>query len=352
MSEEALPPLPRYRGSGYRSLLHPIIESDEARPPLYKSFYDDFPEESFNKNHFTMLRNYLFWKNVVVDCPLCSSFLADLNNLKIKGLEFTNMIAFQGWIPLFNIMKRVYPEIVKEFYVNMYYHNGLISSYVRRRNVYLDVERIGESLGYTDEGLTVYTPGKWDSDLNLSYHEALTCICTRISLNDGVTQPHKSLVPIYAQLHRIITHIIMPQKGSYQKCLAYFVNLDDEPYEEKYSYLKGGGAMKRTVKRDLRAGRRAMEEEERRSRASNSHTRKRSEIKLLVTVVRELIQEVINMASCTSTTMEKSKSRAKVLERYLNKLEDDHEFSEPKEKEDEEEPQDSQEEDEDVSDAN
>ncbi|MED6209919.1 hypothetical protein PIB30_059364 [Stylosanthes scabra] len=135
---------------------------------------------------------------------------------------------------------------------------------------------------------------------------------------------------------------------------AYFVNLDDEPYEEKFSYLKGGGVVKRTAKRDLRARKRAMEEEERRSRASSSRTRKSkgSGIKLLVTVVRELSQEVINMASCTSTTMEKSKARGKVLERYLNKLEDNHEFSEPEEEEDEEEPQDSQEEDGDVSDAN
>ncbi|MED6114285.1 hypothetical protein PIB30_078840 [Stylosanthes scabra] len=55
---------------------------------------------------------------------------------------------------------------------------------------------------------------------------------------------------------------------------------------------RGVSAVKRTVKRDLRAGKRAMkEEEERRSRASSSHTRKSkgSGIKLLVTVVRELI---------------------------------------------------------------
>ncbi|MED6187233.1 hypothetical protein PIB30_074538 [Stylosanthes scabra] len=38
MTEEPPPPPPRYRGSEYRSLLHPIVESDEARPPLYKSF--------------------------------------------------------------------------------------------------------------------------------------------------------------------------------------------------------------------------------------------------------------------------------------------------------------------------
>ncbi|MED6201418.1 hypothetical protein PIB30_094790, partial [Stylosanthes scabra] len=124
------------------------------------------------------------------------------------------------------------------------------------------------------------------------------------------------------------------------------------PYEARYSHLKGGGAVKRAAKRDLRAERRALEEEERRARASSSRSSKPkgSGIKLLVSVVRELIQEVINMASCTSTAMEKSKSRARVLEKYLNKLEDDHLFSEPEDEEDGEEHQDSQEEDD--SDAN
>ncbi|MED6139999.1 hypothetical protein PIB30_089002 [Stylosanthes scabra] len=110
--------------------------------------------------------------------------------------------------------------------------------------------------------------------------------------------------------------------------------------------------VKRAAKRDLRAERRALQEEERRARASSSRSSKPkgSGIKLLVSVVRELIQEVINIASCTSTAMDKSKSRARVLEKYLNKLEDDHLFSEPEDEEDGEEHQDSQEEDD--SDAN
>ncbi|MED6129194.1 hypothetical protein PIB30_105500, partial [Stylosanthes scabra] len=169
MTEEPAqpPPPPRPRGSGYHSSLHPVVESDEARPPLYKSFYDEYPEESFSKTRFTMLRNYLFWKNNVIDRPLCGSFLADLKHLKLKGLDFTDMIAYQGWTSLFNIKEPVYPDLVKEFYANMYYHNELISSYVRKRNVYLDAERIGDILGYTDDGLTVYTSGKWDPALNL-----------------------------------------------------------------------------------------------------------------------------------------------------------------------------------------
>ncbi|MED6162017.1 hypothetical protein PIB30_066382 [Stylosanthes scabra] len=333
MTEEPAPPPPppRPRGSGYHSSLHPIVESDEARPPLYKSFYDEYPEESFSKTRFTMLRNYFFWKNNVIDRPLCGSFLVDLKHLKLKGLDFTDMIAYQGWTSLFNIKEPVYPDLVKEFYANMYYHNGLISSYIRKRNVYLDAERIGDILGYTDDGLTVYTSGKWDPALNLSYHDAIACICTKTSLCDGFTPTHKSLGD---------RHTALPYGMFLTKVFkAFFVNLDNEPYEERYSHLKGGGAVKRAAKRDLRAEKRALEAEERRARASSSRSSKAkgSGIKLLVSVVRELIQEVINMASCTSTAMDKSKSRAKVLEKYLNKLEDDHLFSEPEDEEDEEE---------------
>ncbi|MED6121059.1 hypothetical protein PIB30_026547 [Stylosanthes scabra] len=104
----------------------------------------------------------------------------------------------------------VYPSLVKEFYANLNYNNGLVTSFVRRRSIYLDAKRIGEILGYEEGGLTVYTSRKWDPALNLSYHDALASIFTRISLSDGVTPTHKSLGHVYVQLHRLITHIILP----------------------------------------------------------------------------------------------------------------------------------------------
>ncbi|MED6185909.1 hypothetical protein PIB30_061680 [Stylosanthes scabra] len=62
LTEEALPPPPRYRSSGYHSLLHPIVEFDEARPPLYKSFYDEFSKESFSKKPFYHAKKLLVLK--------------------------------------------------------------------------------------------------------------------------------------------------------------------------------------------------------------------------------------------------------------------------------------------------
>ncbi|MED6144752.1 hypothetical protein PIB30_018425 [Stylosanthes scabra] len=135
---------------------------------------------------------------------------------------------------------------------------------------------------------------------------------------------------------------------------AFYVDFENESYEEKFSYLKGGGAVKKVTKRNPKAARKTVEKDEKRFRPSTSRTKKQSGtgVKVLVNVVKELIQEVLNMASYIHTGMEKSKSRAKVLGKYLERLEEDHEFLEPEEDEDDEEPLYSQEEEEEDSDAN
>ncbi|MED6132898.1 hypothetical protein PIB30_023155 [Stylosanthes scabra] len=98
---------------------------------------------------------------------------------------------YRGWTPLFDLKERVYPNLVKELYANMNYDNGLITSFVQRRNIYVDSERIGEI-----SGLTVYTSRKWDPALNLSYHDALACIYTRIPLV-MVLHPYTSLLVLF-----------------------------------------------------------------------------------------------------------------------------------------------------------
>ncbi|MED6121060.1 hypothetical protein PIB30_026548 [Stylosanthes scabra] len=134
---------------------------------------------------------------------------------------------------------------------------------------------------------------------------------------------------------------------------AFYVDFENEPYEEKFSYLKGGGAVKKVTKKNPKVARKTVEEDERRFRPSTSRTKQQSGtgVKVLVNVIKELIQEVLNMASCIYTGIEKSKSRAKILGKYLERLKDDHEFSEPEDEEDDEEPLNSQEEEEEDSNA-
>ncbi|MED6126996.1 hypothetical protein PIB30_083853 [Stylosanthes scabra] len=212
---------------------------------------------------------------------------------------------------------------------------------------------------------------------------------------DGVIATHKSLGPVCAQLHCIVNHILLPQSGSLQRvsfcdtlvlfalimkvpisfgylmmrhmhdCIrnekliafpygmfltkifeSYCIDFHDEPYEESYSQLKGGGAVKRTVKGDLAAERRAMEEEEVAERASTRH-----QVKLLLHVVEELMAEVAFLtiymydmskayksASGKSTiALEKSTERKKVLKKYVDKLRADNMFSNAEEEEEENE---------------
>ncbi|MED6112755.1 hypothetical protein PIB30_064482 [Stylosanthes scabra] len=249
------PPSRSYRGCGYCFLLRVKLLL------LYKIFYDDFPKENFNKNRFTMLRNYLFWKHVVINRPLCATFLANLTILKEKYLDFTEMIEFQRWMPLFELKGHVYPDLLHRI-VN---HIILPQNGSYRRVSFCDT-------------LVLFA-------LIMRVKISFAYLIMR-HMHDCIKSDRNAALPYGMFLTKVFE--------------AYFVNLDNESYEDKKSYLKGGGAVKRTVKIDIRAEKGKMEEQEEeeiRSRASGSRGRnpKGIWIKLLITIVRELIQEVINV---------------------------------------------------------
>ncbi|MED6112130.1 hypothetical protein PIB30_058899 [Stylosanthes scabra] len=356
------PPLCSNRGNDYRYLLHPIRETYDPNPCSYKDVFASFPPEEFDEEWF----------------------------------------AFQGWLPLFDIKTRVYPNLVREFYASMMYHKSSIMSYVKGRAIMIDKAKLSGVLGYTKAGSDIAR--KWEKSLNLSYEEALACVCENPSALVGISVTHKSLSPIHAQLHHIVNHILLPQSGPYQRvsfsdtlmlfelimkvlisfgylmmhhmydCIrneklitlsygifftkifeSYCIDFHDEPYEESYSQLKGGGAVKRIVKRDLAAIRRAMEEEETAKRASNKASSSRSsdssQIKLLLHVVEELMAKVAFLVTQmhqlskgfkstthkSTSTFEKATERIHVHKRYVDKLKDDHMFSDAEEEEEENE---------------
>ncbi|MED6135968.1 hypothetical protein PIB30_051621 [Stylosanthes scabra] len=210
-------------------------------------------------------------------------------------------------------------------------------SYIKGRAIMIDKARLGGVLCYTEIGSDVCTSGNSEKSLNLSYKEALAFICENPSALDGVIATHKSLGPVRAQLHRI----------------SYCIDFHDEPYEKSYSQLKGGGAVKRTVKRDLAAERRAMEEvaERASNKASSSRSSNSSQVKLLLHVVEELMAEVAfltthmydmskaykSASGISTTALEKSTKRNKVLKKYVDKLKADNMFSDAEEEEEENE---------------
>ncbi|KAL4344012.1 hypothetical protein AHAS_Ahas11G0135800 [Arachis hypogaea] len=69
----------------------------------------------------------------------------------------------------------------------------------------------GEALDYYDIVVNAYTFGKWDNDMDISHKDVLDNICVNNFLMEGVTPNHRSLGPVRALLHRIITHILLPQ---------------------------------------------------------------------------------------------------------------------------------------------
>ncbi|XP_016164135.1 uncharacterized protein LOC107606606 [Arachis ipaensis] len=86
----------------------------------------------------------------------------------------------------------------------MTYHDGSVHSYVKGQDIILNNETISDSLKYTDVGACAYTSVKWDEGVGISFNDALPHICEH-----------------------------------------YFgVDLSNEDYENRHSYLKGGGLVK------------------------------------------------------------------------------------------------------------
>ncbi|MED6185286.1 hypothetical protein PIB30_055553 [Stylosanthes scabra] len=148
------------RGNDYRYPLHPVRETYDPNPCSYKDVFASFPPEEFDEERFATFQDYIFHKMIVVKRPLCQSFLVDLDALSDKGLDFTHIFAFQGWLPLFDIKTRVYPNLVREFYASMMYHKSSIMPYVKGRAITIDKAKLSGVLGYTEAGSDVYTSGK------------------------------------------------------------------------------------------------------------------------------------------------------------------------------------------------
>ncbi|QHN81999.1 uncharacterized protein DS421_20g691840 [Arachis hypogaea] len=351
---------------------------------------------NYNPYRFKSAMNNDFYEKVIQYRTLCPSFLADLPSLKRKGFPFVDNLIFLDWNHLFDIKKPVYPLLVKEFYANMTYHEGTAHSYVKGRDIVLNNETISDALKYIDVGPCAYTSVKWDEGVGVSYNDALASICEHISLIDGITPTHKALGYERAQLHRIVNHILLPQSGSYQRvsytdtlvlyalltkteisfaylmvrymfdsvrsekdkalpygmfltCIfEYFgVDLTNEKYENRHSYLKGGGSVKQN-KGPTRSERVVLDDEDDdyvpedssapSTEGTSISTGKKS---TLLNVVRDVAQEFVSqsnhliaiskeqrkLASKHENFLKKSKDRVAVLMTFIDNLQNDEDIA-------------------------
>ncbi|MED6186805.1 hypothetical protein PIB30_070257 [Stylosanthes scabra] len=97
-------------------------------------------------------------------------------------------------------------------------------SYVKGRAIMLDRSKLSECLGHTEAGICVFTSGNWERSLNLTYQEALVCICENPSALDGVIPTHRSFGPA--------TERVLVQKLYIDKLKADHMFSDAEDEEE------------------------------------------------------------------------------------------------------------------------
>ncbi|QHN92315.1 uncharacterized protein DS421_17g582660 [Arachis hypogaea] len=274
----------------------------------------------------------------------------------------------------------------------MTYHEGTVHSYVKGRDIVLNNETISDSLKYTDVGPCAYTSVKWDNGVCVSYNDALANICEHVSLIDGITPTHKALGYERPQLHRIVNHILLPQSGSYQrvsytdtlvlyalltkieilfaylmvrymfdsvrsekdKALPYGmfltcifehfgVDLTNEDYENKHSYLKGGGAVKQQ-KGPTRSERVVLDDDDEEfipdespPPSTEGTSISTSQKSALLNVVKDVVQEFISqsnhmiamskeqrkLASKHENFLRKSRNRVAVFMKFIDNLNQD-----------------------------
>nr|XP_025690148.1 swi5-dependent recombination DNA repair protein 1 homolog [Arachis hypogaea] len=178
---------------------------------------------------------------------------------------------------------------------------GTAHSYVKGRDIILNNETISEALKYTDVGPCAYTSVKWDEGVGISYNDAL-----------------------------------------------YFgVDLKNEKYENRHSYLKGGGSVKQN-KGPTRSERVVLDDEDEdfvpedstapSTEGTSISTGKKS---TLLNVVRDVAQEFVSqsnhlielskekrkLASKHENFLKKSRDRVSVLMTFIDNLQNDEDVA-------------------------
>ncbi|QHN93824.1 uncharacterized protein [Arachis hypogaea] len=367
-------PMRSQRGNSHRPLKS--VREPDIDPFAHKSHFMT-SHSDYNPHHFKSAMNHDFYEGVIQYRTLCPSFLVNLPDLKKKGFPFVENLEFLDWNHLFEIKKPVYPQLVKEFYANMTYHEGSVHSYVKGRDIILNNETISDSLKYTDVGPCAYTSVKWDDGVGISYHDALAHICEHVFLIDGITPTHKGLGYERAQLHRIVNHILIPQSGSYQRVsytdtlilyalitkieisFAYFmarymfdsvrsvkdkalpysmfltcifehfgVDLSNEDYENRHSYLKGGSSVKQN-KGPTRSERVVLDDEDDDFVPEDSPSLSTEGISIstgkksaLLNVVKDVVQEFVSQSNHLIAMNKEQRKLASKHENFLKKSRD------------------------------
>ncbi|KAL4316176.1 hypothetical protein AHAS_Ahas15G0258900 [Arachis hypogaea] len=314
--------------------------------------------------------NYEFHRVIVSNHPLCSTYVVDLRAMAKKGINFVDNIVYLDWKNLFDIRKLVYSDLDREFYANMYYHEDSVYSYVKGCKIHLHKESIGEVPDYYDVGVNAYITGKWDIDLGISHKDILANICENILFIDSVNPNYRVLGPIKAQLHCIITHILLSQNGLYQRItlcdtlvvytiinktkilfvylmmrhiydcirsdknvslpykifLTYFfeyfgVDMNNEIQENRISSLKGGGAVNQTKRKGTKVAKyTVMKEKEDEIIHPPSVAGTFSSNKYLVNgIVKDVLQEFVNLTKDMINSSQQARKLAIQNENSLRK---------------------------------
>ncbi|KAH9801181.1 hypothetical protein KPL71_000929 [Citrus sinensis] len=155
----------------------------------------------------------------------------DFRNLVVCGRRIRDML--QPWEAAIDLDNRVYPNLVRVFYLNMEIFNtrpNRIVTQVGRVPIEFDDADLADLLGIFCEGLDIYTSRKTLSFDSFSHTDDVRNICRRRDLSDEICLLHfrSQLLPLkVCILHTILQYIVTPRKGHSDEVTRLDVGLLD-----------------------------------------------------------------------------------------------------------------------------
>lgn len=153
--------------------------------------------------------------------------IIDFNFLENEGFKIGNLLIAQGWLNILSTRKPIYPKLVYEFYNNIAFGDGNISSNVKDIKIFFDSNILGSILGVPSDGVL---ENNFPCDRD---HR----VATILGIEDDDTNVENldtNMLSIENRLlHSIIAKIFVPRTGSFNSITDRDISIMYDILEEE-----------------------------------------------------------------------------------------------------------------------
>ena len=131
-------------------------------------------------------------------------------------IHLRELFEAQGWENLLSLRQIQYTTLIKHFYTHFEYKDYKITSYVKDKFISLTLSTLASILEVPRTTIQRYTTNSWMQFEGYNSLESIRQMCGNLNIEEAY-RPKISKLTLESQLiHHIITHNILPRRGSYE----------------------------------------------------------------------------------------------------------------------------------------